>query len=287
MCYYEFGKEVMHMKKFISVILATVLLTFTFGLYAQAIDRRIEIRIDGKAFESDISPRLIGDTTYVPIYKFCSAISTTKKSFDDSTKTARLTVRDIDIYVTRGKSYIVANGRYICTGLENIIIDDTMFVPVRSIAKAIGAEVIWNGSDYSVDIKDTGKTIQSGDSFYNENDLLWLSRIIYAESNTEPFDGKIAVGNVVLNRVRSNEFPSSVYGVIFDTKYGTQFTPVENGSIYNTPSDECVIAAKICLEGYTVSNSILYFMDAKTASNMWTANNRKFAFSIGNHSFYY
>ena len=162
-----------------------------------------------------------------------------------------------------------------------------MFVPVRSIAKALGAEVVWNGSDYSVDIKDTGNTIASGDTFYNETDLLWLSRIIYAESNTEPFRGKIAVGNVVLNRVRSDEFPNSVYGVIFDTKYGTQFTPVENGSIYNTPSEDCIIAAKICLEGFTLSDSVLYFMDAKAASNMWTANNRKFAFSIGKHSFYY
>lgn len=275
------------MKKFISVVLAAVLLTFTFGLYAHAADRKVEVRIDGKTLESAVSPRLIGNTTYVPVYKFCSAISTTKKSFDDNTKTARLTIRSIDIYAARGKDYIVANGRYICTGLENVIIDDTMFVPVRSIAKALGAEVVWNGSDYSVDIKDTGNTIASGDSFYNETDLLWLSRIIYAESNTEPFRGKIAVGNVVLNRVRSDEFPNSVYGVIFDTKYGTQFTPVENGSIYNTPSEDCVIAAKICLEGFTLSDSVLYFMDAKAASNMWTANNRKFAFSIGKHSFYY
>ena len=59
-----------------------------------------------------------------------------------------------------------------------------------------------------------------------------------------------------------------------------------NGHIYNTPSDDCIIAAKICLEGYTLSDKILYFMDAKAASNMWTARNRKFAFLIGNHSFY-
>ena len=160
------------MKQFISVVLAAVLLTFTFGLYAHAADRKIEVRIDGKTLESAGSPRLTGNTTYVPVYKFCSAISTTKKSCDDNTKTARLTIRGIDIYAARGKDYIVANGRYICTGLENVIIDDTMFVPVRSIAKALGAEVVWNGSDYSVDIKDTGNTIASGDTFYNETDLL-------------------------------------------------------------------------------------------------------------------
>ena len=59
-------------------------------------------------------------------------------------------------------------------------------------------------------------------------DLYWLSRIIYAESGAETLDGQIAVGNVVLNRMASKEFPDSIPGVIFDRVDGIQFEPVEN-----------------------------------------------------------
>lgn len=275
------------MKKILSIIISAALLLCVLTISVGAADRSVKVSIDGVTLTNAVGARLVGDTTYVPIYKFCTMLGTTSKSFDDATKTAKLTCRGINVYAQKGEGYIIANGRYIFTDRKNIIIDGTMLVPVRSIAKAFGAQVGWNSSDYSVTVSDSGNTIQSGDSFYNSTDLLWLSRIIYAESNTEPFAGKIAVGNVVLNRVRSNEFPNSVYGVIFGREYGVQFTPVENGAVYNTPSESCVIAAKICLEGFTYSDSVLYFMDAAVASNMWIANNRRFAFAIGDHSFYY
>ena len=69
--------------------------------------------------------------------------------------------------------------------------------------------------------------------------MMWLSRILYAEANTEPLAGKIAVGNVIMNRVKSPEFPDTIYSVIFDRKYGVQFTPVANGSVYNNANEEC------------------------------------------------
>ena len=274
------------MKKLLSIILSAALLFTAFALSSLAGDRIVEVRTDGRKLEFSPSSRLIGDTTYVPLYKYCTMMGNTRKEFDEATKTAKITCRGIEIIAQKGQKYIVANGRYIYTGLENVIIDSTMFVPVRPLSKAFGAEVVWHAEDYSVDVYDNGATIESGETFYDENDLLWLSRIIHAESNTEPFEGKIAVGNVVLNRARSGEFPNNIYDVIFDKKYGTQFTPVANGTIYNTPSEDCVKAAKICLEGYTLSNDILYFIDAVHASNMWVANNREFAFALGNHTFY-
>ena len=274
------------MKKLFSIMLAATFLLSVFAVPSLAADRIVEVRIDGEKLNFTPATRLIGDTTYVPIYKFCTMMGDTAKEFDDGTKTAKINCRGIEMIAQKGQKYIVANGRYIYTGLENLIIDSTMFVPVRPLAKAFGAEVVWHAEDYSVDVYDNGTLIGSGENFYNENDLLWLARIIYAESNTEPFEGKIAVGNVVLNRVRSGEFPNGIYDVIFDKKYGTQFTPVDNGTINNTPNDECFKAAKICLEGYTLSDKILYFIDAAHASNMWVANNREFVFAIGNHSFY-
>ena len=98
--------------------------------------------------------------------------------------------------------------------------------------------------------------------------------------------GKIAVGNVVLNRVRSSAYPGTIYGVIFDNRYGIQFAPVANGTIYNTPTVDSIIAAKICLEGYSLSSDILYFVNPQKAPNSWIANNRPYSFTIGNHAFF-
>ena len=87
--------------------------------------------------------------------------------------------------------------------------------------------------------------------------------------------------------MKSSQFPNSVYGVIFDKKHGTQFSPVSSGTIYKTPNADSVIAAKICLEGYSINTKVLYFMNPRLATNNWISQNRPFAFRIGTHNFYY
>ncbi len=131
------------------------------------------------------------------------------------------------------------------------------------------------------------KKMVKADSAYDYEDLYWLSRIISAEAKGESFTGQIGVGTVVLNRVKSSQFPGTVKGVVFDKKYGTQFTPVANGSIYQAPTQSAVVAAKMCLDGYTLSNSVLYFLNPSIATSSWIQNNRKYAFRVGNHEFYY
>ena len=84
---------------------------------------------------------------------------------------------------------------------------------------------------------------------YSEEDLYWLARIISAESRGEPLEGQIAVGNVVLNRVDSDNYPDTIKEVIFDRNHGVQFEPVENGTVYDDPTPTSVLAAKLALEG--------------------------------------
>ena len=124
------------------------------------------------------------------------------------------------------------------------------------------------------------------EQYYNKDSLYWLSRIISAESQGEPLLGQIAVGNVVLNRMRSPLYPNTVYGVIFDRRYGVQFSPVKDGSIYNPPYATSVTAAKICLEGYSVSGEILFFLEPLISVSLWVPNNRPYRFTIGHHDFY-
>ena len=99
--------------------------------------------------------------------------------------------------------------------------------------------------------------------------------------------GKIAVGNVVLNRVASDMYPDTIHGVIFDSKNGIQFTPAATGTVYNEPTEESVIAAKICLDDYKLTdNNIMFFYNPAISKGEWIVNNRDYAFTIGNHKFF-
>ena len=281
--YYE---EVNRLKKFIFC------LCFVFALFALTPARaanaaEVDVYVNNKKLVTTDTPRIINSTTYVPLRAMCELFGASQISWNDGTKTATIPARGIKIYITQGNTYITANGRYFASGEPVRNIEGRLYVPVRLIASAFASTVKWDGASYTVRISDSGKAPASGDSYYDANEVYWLSRIIYAESGAEPFRGKIAVGNVVMNRVANAQFPNSVYGVIFDKKYGTQFSPVANGSIYKTPNADSVIAAKICLEGYSLNNKVLYFMNPRLAANTWISKNRPYAFTIGTHNFYY
>ena len=122
---------------------------------------------------------------------------------------------------------------------------------------------------------------------YTEEDAYWLARLIEAEAGGEPYKGKLAVGNSVLSRVLSKEFPNNVVKVIFDRKYAVQYEPTSNGAIYNTPSNDSIIAAISALEGVWHISDCLYFFNPRTATNNWISKNREYHTTIGNHDFYY
>ena len=276
------------MKNKLLVLLCCIITAVTLAPKSAASSgRNVSVYVNRQKLVTQDNPRIINDTAYVPLRAICELFGADSISWNDSSKTAVISARGIKIYITQGNTYITANGRYFASDEPVRNIDGRLYLPVRLIASAFASSVSWNGESYTVNISDSGKAPVSGDSYYNSDDVYWLSRIIYAESGAEPFRGKIAVGNVVLNRVKSSQFPNSVYGVIFDKKHGTQFSPVSSGTIYKTPNADSVIAAKICLEGYSINTKVLYFMNPRLATNNWISQNRPFAFRIGTHNFYY
>ena len=232
---------------------------------------------------------LIRETTYAPLRSFAeTVIPDADVSFDAASRTAYVNANGLWLIVSEGSHYMVANGRYLYADMPAVILDDgRMYVPVRSIARALGVGIEWKYATRSISVTGSYTPILSGDKFYREDEVYWLSRIISAESRGEPLLGQIAVGNVVLNRRESRDFPNTIWGVIFDRKWGVQFSPVLNGSVYAEPYYLSVVAAKLCLEGVTVSEDVLYFLEPSKATSAWIPNNRRYAFKIGAHYFYY
>ena len=129
-------------------------------------------------------------------------------------------------------------------------------------------------------------TFPGAEDVYGEDDLYWLSRIISAESRGEPFVGQLAVGTVVINRTGSKYYPDTIYGVIFDRVGGVQFTPASTGSVYRDPTESSVLAAKLCLEGFSLDPGILFFFNSKLAAGSWITANRTYTMTVGQHDFY-
>ena len=130
-------------------------------------------------------------------------------------------------------------------------------------------------------------TLSRATSTTAATNLYWLARIIHAEAEAEPYEGKVAVGNVVLNRVNSSAFPDTIKGVIFEYYQGIpQFSPVADGTIYNTPSATSIQAAKAALAGQRPVGTATYFFNPDKAAGRWIVDNKTYVKRIGNHVFY-
>lgn len=245
----------------------------------------VNITLNGKKVLSG-EAAIINSVTYVPLRSFSELVGASSITWNQKTSTAVVKNGNTTLYVKDGGYYLEAAGRYFYSPEKVLNINNRLFVPIRPFAAVFCLDLKWENPTRTVALTTTSRTLTSGSSYYNSNDLYWLARIISAEASGEPLKGQIAVGNVVLNRVDSRQYPNTVYGVIFDRNGGTQFSPVSMGTIYNTPTESSIIAAKICLEGYTVSDTILFFMNPRIATNNWISKNRPFAFTIGNHDFY-
>ncbi|MEE0969384.1 MAG: cell wall hydrolase [Clostridia bacterium] len=282
------------MKKALLTLFAMTLLMFTLMISANAADGDIitpvSVRLDGGEMHEDVKALLYNGVTFVPLRRFCETFGHADVSWSEKKRTAKVRSTELEISVTEGTPYITVNGRIFYSGRASAIIEGILYVPVRVMAKAYGLDVEWRellggGLGY-VELTSTGKRAENAEDIYDSEVLYWLSRIISAESRGESLVGQIAVGNVVLNRTRDKNFPDTVYDVIFDNKFGVQFTPTTNGTIYEDPAESSIIAAKICLEGYSISEEILYFLNKSIAESLWVTNNRNYVMTLGNHAFY-
>lgn len=280
-------------RKLIALLSAVVLTVGTFATTVGATggfdfspgSAPVNVTLDGHTVLLE-EAAIIRSVTYVPLRHFAELAGADSVEWNAKTSTATVKKGAFTLSVQNGAYYVVASGRYFYTGEQVLNINGRLFVPIRPMAKAFSMELEWDGATRTVVLRSTGEVLENGDNFYNSTDLYWLSRIISAEASGESLYGQIAVGNVVMNRVASRQYPNTVYGVIFDRVGGVQFSPVAMGTIHRTPTASSVIAAKICLEGTSISNEILFFMNPRIATNNWISKNRPYAFTIGNHDFY-
>ena len=241
----------------------------------------------GSRFSAAPGVCMVDGVTYVPLRAFSQqADSSAVLEWNKETKTATLSGSGLTLQVSVGSSYLVANGRYLYLNGSCFTRDGSLMVPIRPLAEAFGFSVVWDAKKREVRVEGELEPIESGEAYYDEDNLYWLSRIISAEARGESLEGQIAVGNVVLNRMANDYWPDDVYGVVFDDRYGVQFSPTANGTIYDEPVESAVIAAKLALDGANTAGDSLFFLNEAIATSKWIVESCEYVTTIGNHSFY-
>ena len=134
-------------------------------------------------------------------------------------------------------------------------------------------------------------TLAENPTLMSDEDYATLLRIVEAEAGSEDIKGRVLVANVIMNRVKSEDFPNTVTEVVWDNSDGVpQFSPTYDGRINEvTVSDETREAVKQALKGTDYSEGALFFIQksAAEAHNVkWFEKDLKKLFKYGVHEFY-
>ena len=122
---------------------------------------------------------------------------------------------------------------------------------------------------------------KTSSSSFTNSDVNLLAHLIYGEARGESYVGQVAVGAVVMNRIKSASFPNTMSGVIYQSY---AFTAVNDGQINLTPNDTAKRAAQDAINGWDPTYGAIYYYNPKTATSSWIFS-RTTTITIGNHVF--
>ncbi len=258
--------------KLTKILLAAVMI-LTIPVSASALD----IVFNSEAVDSEIPPFAENNTTYMSVRDMGSMLGADSIEWNgvDSSVTVGFDGHTLKLFVGSNFAYMDGGETWLSSAM--LARNGRTYLPVRAVSELLGAEVLWDSKTETVYI-----TLNQEE---DADDLLWLARIVHVEAGNESYEGKLAVANVILNRVKSTKFPNTIYDVIFQAK---QFPPAANGELDDlTPNEGSVQAAKAALGGANNVGESLYFCAASQIETSWVANNCTFYTQIGNHCFYY
>ena len=121
----------------------------------------------------------------------------------------------------------------------------------------------------------------SSSSTNNSSNVNLIAKAIYGEARGEPYAGQVAVGAVIMNRVKSSKFPNTISGVVYQSG---AFDAVSDGQINLTPDATAKKAAQDALNGWDSSYGAIYYFNPNTATNKWIWS-RPLTVTIGKHRF--
>lgn len=254
------------------LLVLLTLLSWPLCAGAEGTAQEFSIYVDGQAVEG---AHLILEkgVTYVSAYNVARALVA------DTTVTWEgdlvLTGTGYTLSANPGLSYIVCNGRYLYAPGQIKLHPENgdLLLPVRLLARALGAELGWDSQ--GVYLTSGGTPLESGDTYYDADTLDVLARVIRHEAGNQPLDGQIAVGNVILHRAQGNGITARAA-----VEAPGQFP----GALNASPEARHYIAAKLAMDGADTVPGAYFFNGV--GKPCWASRNKRLLYTIGGHAFY-
>lgn len=274
----------------------------------------ITVRIDEQPLQFDAEPFLENGRVMVPmrgIFEHFDALV----YWDGESKTVRAFARGEVLTLQVGKTKFDHNGELFDMDTAPVIRSGRTFVPVRFIAQSLGMDVAWDADNQRVEIskksesdtspateptpgndapKPTDEPATNAPEVpanehetidpiaqYSEEEIELLTRVINAEAYSEPFEGKVAVGAVIMNRVKSSAFPNTITAVIYQPN---QFYVVSNGAIHRSLAPDSREAALEALRGNDPTDGALFFWNPNRSESPFVSKLQTNVV-IGGHAF--
>ena len=182
-------------------------------------------------------------------------------------------VKDLQRRLTQAGCLVRADGRF----------NETKVSAVKKFQKKNGLTVDGIAGKKTLEAMGiySSSSSSSSSTSSNSSNVTLLAKVIYGESRGEPYTGQVAVGAVVMNRVKSSSFPKTIAGVVYQKG---AFDAVSDGQINMNPESTAKKAAQDAINGWDPSYGSIYYFNPATATNKWIWS-RPHTVTIGKHRF--
>ena len=232
---------------------------------------------------------VVEKVTFLPLSAICKFLGY-PMSWSGTEEKIEANISGVKLTGEKDTGYIKVDGRYLFSPDNWIIAGDELFLTRDNVERLLGLKTTKDAKAMAPDYDFRISKLMTGDEDYYEkhydyNEIFWYAHIIHSEARWEPMAGKIGVGNVIQNRIKSKEYPNTLIEVIFDAFPVVQFQPVMTGGIREYPDKEAYIATYLLLEGYNTVGDCMYFVNREKGSE-WFDEKLQLVVQYGNHTFY-
>jgi len=265
--------------------LVAVLWVIFAGL-VQAAEHPIELVLNGEAEESGYRGRYVSGRVYGPVQAVFEQLGA-EVFWDVGLRMITVAYAQKKVLLELNGSVAIVDGARVELGTSSMVDGNLLLVPLGLVAKGLGMDVHFKDREARLFLTTPEHIATSGVPYgepvisYTAEELDLFTRVVFAESRDQPYEGYVAAAAVIINRVQSDDFPDTLYDVIMQPG---QFAVIANGTYKWEPDDKARRAVQEALMGADPSREALFFFDPSrsTCTSMFS---RPVTVEIGTHRF--
>lgn len=245
------------------IIAAGCVLLALSGSRVSAEEQKIGLKINDNKIKLTQDLLINEDKTYIFTRQFAELMGY-EVEWKEDTRQIVLRNENAELMISADESNIIYNGFKVEVEESALLREEGSYLPLRTIGQFLECSIEWDEESRAVVLTKENLEINPeyivNEKTYTEEDLSILSKIVDVESGDRSIELRLAVANVVLNRVKSDRFPNSVKDVVYQVDVHKQFPPAHKSNFLTRKVDELSIeAARRALEGENNIDNCLFF----------------------------